>query len=104
MRKYVFACVLLVLFASAGCGYKPITKTFKAIKKVHNTTKQVYRTTKAVADLVNPLEYIYVSVPADEGQGEPAGPAEIWVYDRQTGELVGVIPGDQGPPLAAAEH
>ena len=70
------ACALLVLTALlflAGCSARPISKTWGHLKKGYNTTKQVYRATKAVAEAVNPLEYIYLS---EHGQalnqhGEP---------------------------------
>lgn len=104
MKKLLMASLLMGLSVSVGCGYKPITKTFNAVKKVHNTTRQVYRATKSVAELVNPLEYIYVSVPTgDLVRGEPE-PDAIWVYDRASGRLVGVIPGDQDPLLAEGKN
>ena len=60
MRKTLAILGLSALFLLAGCSSRPISKTWGHIKKGYNTTKQVYRTTKAVAELVNPLEYIYL--------------------------------------------
>ena len=49
---------LLVL---AGCSSRPISKTYHHARKAYSTTKQVYHATKAVAEVANPLEYIYIS-------------------------------------------
>lgn len=61
MRKIVVILGLSALLVMAGCSSRPISKTWGHVKKTYNTSKQVYRTTKAVAEVVNPLEYIYVS-------------------------------------------
>jgi PBP1b-binding outer membrane lipoprotein LpoB len=61
MQKSILIVSITALFFFAGCSSRPISKTWGHVKKTYNTTKQVYRTTKAVAELVNPLEYIYLS-------------------------------------------
>ncbi|MGB1124767.1 MAG: hypothetical protein ACPG4Q_06150 [Phycisphaeraceae bacterium] len=61
MRKTSAIIGLSVLLVLGGCSSRPISKTIGHVKKTYNTTKQVYHTTRAVVDLVNPLEYVYVS-------------------------------------------
>ncbi|MEM9108523.1 MAG: hypothetical protein AAGC72_00675 [Planctomycetota bacterium] len=73
MRKLILIFCVSAIFVLAGCSSRPISKTWHHVKKTYSTTKQVYRTTKAVAELVNPLEYIYVSQQggAMTQEGEP---------------------------------
>lgn len=61
MRTTYAIVGLSVLLMLGGCSSRPISKTWGHVKKTYNATKQVYRTTKAVAEVVNPLEYIYLS-------------------------------------------
>jgi hypothetical protein len=73
MQKTTAIVGLSVLLILGGCSARPISKTWHHLKKGYNATKQVYRATKAVAEVVNPLEYVYVS---DHGEavtpeGEP---------------------------------
>ena len=73
MRKTLFIVCLSAFVLLGGCSSRPISKTWGHVKKTYNTTKQVYRATKAVAEVVNPLEYIYLSEqgPAQTQGGEP---------------------------------
>ena len=61
MRKTAALVGLSALIMLGGCTSRPISKTWHHTKRVYNTTKQVYNATKAVAEIVNPLEYIYIS-------------------------------------------
>ena len=61
MRNTYAILSLSALLIFTGCSARPISKTWGHLKNGYNTTKQVYRTTKAVVNLVNPLEYVYVS-------------------------------------------
>lgn len=61
MRTTYAIVGLSALLMLGGCSSRPISKTWGHVKKTYNTSKQVYRTTKAVAEVVNPLEYIYLS-------------------------------------------
>ena len=61
MRTTYVILSLSILLVLGGCSSRPISKTYHHTKKAYNTTKEVYRTTKAVAEVANPLEYIYIS-------------------------------------------
>lgn len=73
MQKSCAIVGLLALLFLSGCSARPISSTWGHLKKGYNTTKQVYRATKAVAEIVSPLEYIYLSEhgPALMQHGEP---------------------------------
>ena len=73
VRKISAILILSAVLVLGGCSARPISKTWGHVKKTYNTTKQVYRATKAVAEVANPLEYIYVSGqgPAKAQGGEP---------------------------------
>jgi uncharacterized lipoprotein YmbA len=73
MRKLAVIVSLLCAMSLAGCSSRPITKTWHHLKRGYHTTKQMYHTSKAVAEVLNPLEYVYV---AEHGEsltpdGEP---------------------------------
>ena len=61
MRKTAVIVGLSALVMLGGCTSRPISKTWQHTKRVYNTTKKVYSATKAVAEVLNPLEYIYIS-------------------------------------------
>ena len=61
MQKSLVIVGLAIVFVLGGCSARPISKTWHHTKRVYNATKQVYNASKAVAEVVNPLEYIYVS-------------------------------------------
>jgi len=91
MNNLLKVCVLAgAVIVFAGCSSRPISKTYQAVKRAYHTTGKVYRTTKAVAELVNPLEYIYLSEQSGERPGllETPGGGSEWVYDAQSGQIV----------------
>ena len=100
MRFTTMMLGLLTVCVLSGCASKPISKTYHAVKRAYHTTGKVYRTTKAVAELVNPLEYIYVSEQGGERSSllQTSNGASQWVYDAQSGQIV-LIP-VAAPPQA----
>ena len=91
MNNLLKVCVLAAaVIVFTGCSARPISKTYNAMKRAYHTTGKVYRTTKAVAELVNPLEYIYLSEHSGERPSllaTPDGDSE-WVYDARSGQVV----------------
>ena len=52
----------------AGCSARPISRTLNAAERVYNTTGQVYRASRSVADLMNPMEYLYFSMDVSDAE------------------------------------
>ena len=87
MRPNLMIGLLVLMFVLAGCSIRPISTTIHAMKKVHQTAGKAYRTTKSMAELANPLEYVYLSEQAESRgpSGSLTATAEdsVLVYDEQ---------------------
>ena len=87
MRSILKIGLVVLVFVLAGCSIRPISSTINAAKKMNQTAGKAYRTTKSMAELANPLEYVYLSEQAESRgpSGSLTATAEdsVLVYDEQ---------------------